>query len=213
MTDLLEILLFPRHVHERSPDPGPFGEPRSYKPYLQREFRRKCVYCRMTDGWKGAEAFGVDHYLPRSKFPDLGLAWPNLFYACNVCNTWKSDSVSTAELFLPNPCAHRMSDHLQYRGAEVETFTPHGEWLAELLHLAERREVRELILAALGQFLKVRNELLEELTAYEAPLAAFPDPSELESIQEAHLETAEELEKVEGYVELLIGEPIFSGSD
>lgn len=45
------------------------------------------------------------------------------------------------------------------RGAGVETYTPHGEWLAELLHLAERREFHELILSALGQFLTIRNEL------------------------------------------------------
>src|SRR6185436_7481648 len=41
---------------------------------------RKCVYCRIADGFKGYEGFGVDHYLPRSKFPDLVVAWSNLFY-------------------------------------------------------------------------------------------------------------------------------------
>jgi len=27
---------------------------------LQREFRRKCIYCRVSDGIKGYEGFGVD---------------------------------------------------------------------------------------------------------------------------------------------------------
>jgi len=52
-----------------------------------------------------------------------------------------------------------MADHLQYRGADVEAYTPHGDWLIELLHLAERRDLREFILSALSQFLTTRNEL------------------------------------------------------
>lgn len=103
---------------------------------------------QISDGLKGYEGFGVDHYLPKSRFPALTTTWSNLFYACNVCNTWKGESVSTPELFLPNPCGHGMADHLQYRGADVEAYTPHGEWLVELLHLAERRDLRELILSA-----------------------------------------------------------------
>jgi uncharacterized protein (TIGR02646 family) len=124
MPDLFDALLFPQELHVRSPDPGPWSEHRSYKSHLQREFHRKCVYCRIPDGLKGYEGFGIDHYLPKSKFPFLGAAWSNLFYACNVCNTWKGDSVSRPERFLPNPCAHRMADHLQYRGAAVEVYTP-----------------------------------------------------------------------------------------
>jgi len=206
MNDLSDTLLFPQQLHARSPDPGPFREPRAYKPHLQREFRRKCVYCRISDGLKGYEGFGIDHYLPKSRFPGLGTAWPNLFYACNVCNTWKGDSVSGPERFLPNPCTHRMADHLQYQGADIETYTLHGEWLAELLHLAERRNLREFILSALGQLLTIRNELLEDLTAYETQLGK----GDLGSLQAAILETDEELEQVERQIELLIGEPIAS---
>ncbi|HZF08482.1 MAG TPA: HNH endonuclease [Thermoanaerobaculia bacterium] len=204
MNDLFDALLFPQQLHERHPDPGPFKDSRAYKPHLQREFRRKCVYCRISDGLKGYEGFGVDHYLPKSKFPGLDTTWPNLFYACNVCNTWKGDTVSAPDRFLPNPCAHRMADHLQYQGADIETYTLHGEWLAELLHFAERRNFRDFILAALGQFLALRNELLEDLTAYETRFGK----DDLGSLEAAIQETDEELERVERQIELLIGEPI-----
>jgi hypothetical protein len=207
MNGRIDALLIPQQLQERSPDPGPFGEHRSYKPYLQREFRRKCVYCRISDGLKGYEGFGVDPYLPKSKFPDLHAVWSNLFYACNVCNTWKGDSVSTPERFLPNPCLHRMADHLQYQGAEVETYTPHGEWLVELLHRAERRDLRELILSALAQFLTIRNELLEDLTAYETLLDQDRSDEERHSLQGSIMETTEELERIDQHIELLIGEP------
>jgi HNH endonuclease len=208
MSDFLEALRFPSQRQERSPDPGPFGEPRSYKPHLQREFHRKCVYCRISDGLKGYEGFGVDHYLPKSRFPGLSTAWSNLFYACNVCNTWKGESVSTPERFLPNPCAHEMADHLQYQGADVEAYTPHGEWLAELLHLGERRELRELILSALGQFLTTRNELLQELTAHEVRLDQDQSDQERGLLEAAIREATGDLERLDRNIELLTGEPI-----
>jgi uncharacterized protein (TIGR02646 family) len=208
MRDLFDALLFPINHQERSPDPGPFKEHRSYKPHLQREFRRKCVYCRTPDGLKGAEGFGVDHYQPRFKFPHLSLEWSNLFYACNVCNTWKGESVSTAELFLPNPCEHRMSEHLQYREADVETYTPYGEWLAELVHLGERRELREFILSALGEFLTTRNELIGDLIAYEARFDDAQDGEESILLRAAIREAAEELARVDRHIERLIGEAV-----
>lgn len=98
MNSALEALLFPKERQKRGQDPGPFADYRSYKPYLQKLFRNKCVYCRVADGIKGSEGFGVDHYLPRSKYPHLGVTWSNLFYACNVCNTWKGESVSQAAI-------------------------------------------------------------------------------------------------------------------
>lgn len=208
MNSIFEALLFPKERQARGHDPGAFADYRSYKPHLQREFRRKCAYCRIADGIKGYEGFGVDHYLPRSRYPHLAVTWSNLFYACNVCNTWKGESVSTAERFLPNPCEHRMADHLQYRDGGIETFTPHGEWLAELLHLDERSGFREFVLSALGKFLVARSELLRDLIAYEARLEDPQGEDNQSSLQAAFQETAEELERVDRQIERLTGEPI-----
>ncbi len=44
----------------------------------------KCVYCesKMTH-----VAYGdIEHYRPKSKFPELTFAWSNLLLACGVCN-------------------------------------------------------------------------------------------------------------------------------
>jgi uncharacterized protein (TIGR02646 family) len=207
MKAFFNALLFPTDPHERGPDPGPFTERRRYKPHLRREFRRKCVYCRISDGLKGNEGFGVDHYQPKSKFPQLAAAWPNLFYACNVCNAWKGESVSTPERFLPNPCDHRMSDHLQYRGADIETYTPHGGWLVELLRLSERRELREFILSALRMFLEIRSELSGDLKSYEAGLEKSRSKRNSVLLQAAIRDTSEELARIEHHIERLTGEP------
>lgn len=206
MNRVFEVLLYPEERQSRVSDPGPFADHRSYKPHLQRQFRRKCVYCRISDGIKGYEGFGVDHYLPRSKFPALSLAWSNLFYACNVCNTWKGDSVSVPARFLPNPCEHRMADHLQYSDGDIETYTPHGEWLKELLRLDERSNLREFILSALGKFLIARKELIRDLITLEARLdSSSGDP---DTFYAAIQETIGELERVDRQIECLTGEPV-----
>lgn len=206
MKDFFDLLLFPRKIHERSSDPGPFADYRSYKPHLQREFRRKCVYCREADGLRGYEGFGVDHYEPKSDDPGLTMAWSNLFYACNVCNTWKGKKVSTPERFIPNPCKHRMAEHLQYRDADIETYTLNGEWMAELLHLVERRERRKFILSTLGLCLLAYGELSEILSVLDARLgtAASLDPAFVEDRQR----TVAELEEMRSHIERLTGEPI-----
>lgn len=211
MKRLFEALFYPEDRQVRGPDPGPFADHRSYKVHLQREFRRKCVYCRIADGFKGYEGFGVDHYLPRSKFPGLVVAWSNLFYACNVCNAWKGESVSLPERFLPNPCEHRMAEHLQYLDRGIETYTPHGEWLKELLHLDERTRLRDLVLYTLGKFLMTRNELLRDLIAYEARLENARGGEDSGAVQAAIQETLDELDRVDRQIECLTGEPISMG--
>jgi len=205
---ILGALLFPTNIHRRESDPGPYAHYSSYKPHLKREFRRKCVYCRASDGLIGDEVFGVDHYLPKSKFPHLANNWLNLFYACPRCNVLKSEFVSTPELFLPSPCEHLMAQHLQYEGVDIVTHTKHGDCMTELLRLREerRRRRRDLILAALRGLLENRTELLRELTSYESRLEK--EEGKRETLEVLIEETSEELERVNGRIELLIGEPV-----
>jgi hypothetical protein len=101
-----------------------------------------------------------------------------------------------------------MADHLQYQGSELEVFTSHGDWLAELLHLRERRDFRELSLSALGQFLTVRNGLLRDLTLYEAQLDQLENDEEKSSLRTAIQDTILELERVDRHLELLTGESV-----
>ncbi|MFL6264226.1 MAG: HNH endonuclease [Thermoanaerobaculia bacterium] len=210
MRAAFDALLYPREHHSRSPDPGPFSNYHRYKRPLQWEFRRKCVYCREADGLKGYEAFGVDHYLARSNTGKTeAAAWENLFYACNVCNGWKGASVSTPELFLPNPCDHVMAEHLQYRdNGGVDTNSRHGAWLADLLRLSSqpRRDRRRFIVSALGLHLIAYNELAETLRLIDKARRATggSDPDLLREYQQ----TLEELETVAEAIERLTGEPV-----
>lgn len=50
----------------------------------------KCPYC-------GIESpYNLDHFLPRSRFPEFSIFAPNLIYVCSRCNTtYKSDDIIT----------------------------------------------------------------------------------------------------------------------
>lgn len=130
-----------KHTRKHKPDRA-FADYRRYKPFLRKEFHGQCVYCMLPDSVKGQESFGVDHYMPKKKFPHLSSEYSNLFYACNVCNShkgdfWPFDLELKKNYFIPNPCEHSMSRHLQYDGPEVKAKTTAGRCASDVLLLNE----------------------------------------------------------------------------
>jgi hypothetical protein len=101
----------------------------------------------MPDGMVGADNFGVDHYRPKDRFPELLVSYDNLFYACNACNSrkgnyWPSVEESARGVFVPNPCEHKMGAHARYRAARVQGRSVAGKWLIELVQLNDDEVVR-----------------------------------------------------------------------
>ncbi len=99
------------HSVQRSPEPSSLasfravhsqwetlhgGERRDIRDTLTKDFGEVCAYCQQACQ---APAFGVeahnaetiDHFRPRSRFPDLWLDWLNLIYACRRCNRSKGN--------------------------------------------------------------------------------------------------------------------------
>ena len=63
---------------------------------LAQDFGSVCGYCeqpcrRPTPAHDGRNEETIDHFRPRSKFPDLWLDWLNLIYACHRCNKAKNN--------------------------------------------------------------------------------------------------------------------------
>jgi hypothetical protein len=121
----------------------------------------------MPDGVKGADAFGVDHYRPASKFPELRSSYENLFYACNACNRrkgnfWPEDWQRAADLFIPNPCDHVMADHLSYRETQVVPRSTAGQLAIEILLLNDNVDMayRAFVLRQIEQCLWVAKRIL-----------------------------------------------------
>lgn len=169
---------YPQLTHKRRLAPGPFGDYRRYKSPLREEFHEQCVYCRLPDGAGSVDEFGVEHYKPKSRFPELATDYSNLFYCCNTCNRrkgdrWPDDALRKLGRFIPNPCDHVMFAHVRYTDAEVTSRTPAGEYLVELLDLNDPAWMarREMVVTMLRAAVKVRAETEQSLTQLRKKLA------------------------------------------
>ena len=83
----------------------------------------KCCYCEgyIPDDGRGKE---VEHFRPRSKFPQLAYDWNNLLLACTACNGAKSDQFPTSPsgdplLLDPSDPAFDPEDHVSFVVREV----------------------------------------------------------------------------------------------
>ena len=181
--------VYPKSRHQRSQNPRPYKDYRSYKPYLRDEFSGQCVYCRLPDAIKGEETFGADHYRPQRKFPHLSSEYLNLYYACNRCNSNKSDFWPTErELtdgqFVPNPCEHIMFEHLRYKGEIVVSHSSTGTWAIELLDLNEDKiiEFRKIIIATIKLLVGKIDESERILAGIASRVATAQSPDELSEL-------------------------------
>lgn len=68
---------------------------REVKEELIRESENKCGYCGSKLGI--TDQGNIDHYYPKSKFPELEFEKSNLVLACNYCNRMKSDRIPVDE--------------------------------------------------------------------------------------------------------------------
>lgn len=165
----MKPFVYPKVRHVRRERPGSLSPYSAYKPYLQREFERKCIYCRMPDSMRGYELYGVDHYRPKSLFENLLTTYSNLFYCCNPCNRRKGDywpsrgKVKTH--FIPNPCDHKMFQHLRFNRATIETSSQAGVVAKKLMDLNDPDVVayRTFILDTITMYESKRAELKKTL--------------------------------------------------
>lgn len=80
-----------RILKEKSvqPDHGVYSD---WKEIIAEEGFHQCVYCAVPEPVLGGiRNFHVEHYKPKSKFDSLRNDIKNLFYACPICNTFKSN--------------------------------------------------------------------------------------------------------------------------
>ena len=65
---------------------------RRYKEFLVKDFNSRCGYTDCYDFWFGGpHNFQIDHFKPKSKYPDLEINYNNLVYSCSYVNRAKSD--------------------------------------------------------------------------------------------------------------------------
>ena len=133
---------------------------RRFHDELESVFRGLCAYCE--EYTKGE----VDHFKPKSKFPDLVYSWTNWLFVCQVCNRSKLDSWPDVGYVDPSaiPASHRPEHYFAFdtlTGFIVpsSTLTPLSRQKAQatiddiglnnLHHLKNRAAYLELLSAAM----------------------------------------------------------------
>lgn len=145
----MPLFHYQKTIHERKLSPGPYSNYRTYKKYLREEFDAACVYCRMPDSLSEMKSYAVEHYKPKSKFPELETEYSNLFYSCCSCNSykgsfWPEETHKKLEQFIPNPCDHVMHSHLRLRPeGMIQHHSFAGEWTIDLLDLNDPGQIQK----------------------------------------------------------------------
>ena len=61
-----------------------------------------CSYCNIRPVRKGALKPSIDHFKPKSEYPELAFEWTNLFLSCYQCQEYKSSSFPVIEPLKPD---------------------------------------------------------------------------------------------------------------
>jgi len=166
------VFRYPRPRRQRRHGPRGYATYQSYKPWLRDEFRFQCAYCLCREVWEpnGADGFSVEHWEPQSAFPERGLEYENLLYACCMCNATRQDAPLPVK-----PHQSSLSDHLEFgEDAVLRAKTVQGASLVEICRLNRdslvsfrRRLLRVLGVLAAQDHPKARTALQKIL--------GFPD--------------------------------------
>ncbi len=127
-------------------DPGVVRRYKDFKPHLRLDFSFECVYCGLHENEVGGiRGFAVDHFRPKSKFPQLTLEYSNVLYACCVCNTFKGDDwphddpLTHGKGYL-DPCVVDYDDHFERTvHHELQGISEPAKYMVDRLHLNRRQ--------------------------------------------------------------------------
>lgn len=84
---------------------------------LTKETSGKCMYC---EGFIGAVSYShIEHFLPKSAYPQKTFEWENLGLGCQVCNTNKNDVFDEALPYI-NPYFENPDDFFIFLGTMIK---------------------------------------------------------------------------------------------
>lgn len=129
----------------RSKNIKPERNYRKYKTQLRKDFNSKCGYCDDHDEFCGGErGFHIDHFAPKSKFPELTNDYQNLVYSCPYCNgkklnTWvgknHSPSHNGTEGFVDPTKSQYDQQFCRDAQGRIIGQTPLGKYMVQNLNL------------------------------------------------------------------------------
>jgi uncharacterized protein (TIGR02646 family) len=136
---------------------------------LGRGGKAKCIYCESYVDITGYA--NIEHYYPKSLYPNETFSWDNLFVGCALCNTPKNNFDTSRKPFIhpvnDNPEDYLTFDELNY----VPKFTSGTAYekaknLIEACKLEERTALVREHANVLCAFLDTRNMIVAKITHY-----------------------------------------------
>lgn len=166
-------------IHRIKPKYSEVTENKNYsghKDNLKTDFHSNCGYCGSPDYVFGGRAgFQIDHFAPKSKFPELTNCYSNLIYSCPICNRgksckWPSKTANCSTLgnegFI-HPCSKEYDENLYRRcDGSIVASTPVGDYMIQEMKLYllrhqviwVREELRALI-KEVEEYIDISSEL------------------------------------------------------
>lgn len=95
------------------------------KEVLFRSSNQKCAFCEMKPGESGN--IEVEHFIPKSLYPESTYCWENLLPACRKCNGSKSDHDSVEEPIF-NP--YELDPRGSFEYEDIKIFSLQGQYKA-----------------------------------------------------------------------------------
>lgn len=130
------------HFNRTKPAPKVNGDYRAFRPYVRFDFKASCAYCLIDELFAaGEENFELDHFRPKSLFPQYINNFENLYYSCHVCNNIKRDKWPPEELGkigieIIDLCKEDFEQHYRIlNDGSWEPLTKSAEYTLEVLRL------------------------------------------------------------------------------
>jgi hypothetical protein len=117
----------------------------------------KCVYCECKLNIE-SKYMEVEHYLDKSKYPELVVDWNNLLPSCKRCNAKKSNHDCLSHPII-NPSEMFPNEHLIMESYRYKGLTEIGK---ETVHLLLLNDIRRLVTPRF-EIAQVVNEQIENL--------------------------------------------------
>lgn len=157
---------------------------RAYKADLRRDFSSRCGYCDALDEFFGGmRGYQIDHFAPKSLFPEWLLEYQNLVYSCPFCNRAKSNKWIGEDKNVPNngssgfidPCDPNLDNHLDRDDhGRIRPKSDLGRYMVANLNLSlirhqfvwQTQKLDEL----LGELLELQGQLSNQTEHYRSVL-------------------------------------------
>ena len=130
------------HFTRSRPQPSVLGGYAAFRPYVRADFRESCAYCLIEELYCGGkENYELDHFRPRSLFPELQDDFYNLYYSCHPCNhikrnKWPSLELQRRGISLVDLCRSDFAEHFQEASEGIwEGNTISGRYTIDSLRL------------------------------------------------------------------------------